>query len=906
MDRGVVGPLTLLCAPAGYGKTNLLVEWMHGTSLPVAWLTIDNDDNDLKRFFRYLIGAMQSLEPNLGAEALDFIQSARGSGLEIGLTLLINEIASLPNDNVLVLDDFQALNDPILLQGINFLLRNLPQNLHLVIASRSEPALDLAALRAKGRVIELGMEDLRFTGQEIGLFFQQVIALRLPAEALHALEKRTDGWVTALQMAALSLRQQPDPTKILTNLEGEAHFLVDFLAEEVLDRQPEEIRQFLLRSSVLNTLTGPLCEAVVKPEAQPGYGMVVLNHLEHEKLFITALDEKHEWFRYHSLFADFLCHIHAEINPLEIPVLQKRAAVWFEQNGNLEEAFQYALSSGDMEWTADLIERNINTLIKTGEVFSLTRWIGQLPDAVIQERINLSLPYAWALIASYRLELASYWLDHVRRKVEELENQTNAVPQADNAGNGLWNIRGGLAVCQSTLALLSQDWDKAAAYSRQANQLLQEGNPFIQSFVVLDDSLYCILSGDTTKAIESLRDTVQIARRANNLLVMIIATCQIADMQALQGKLNQAWDTLHKAQFMAMGPDGKPMPLAGLADIGLGEISLERNDLKEANMYLERGMKATGTMWWLSNLDGMVSLAHLLQVKGDVAGAQAVIEEASRMTQSTESSQLDDTIISAMAVRLALQREDLPLAEQWWRRGAFPDYRDSIHLENYAYHIYEYLVLTQVRLLIAIGRRQGNESYLRRCAVLLESLLHETTRFQRVTSTIEIQVLQAIVQFSLGETEQAVITFRSALALGEPEGYRRIYLDSGRPVSELLALCQSELKESNSPLPSAAFIESLQEALRGEAQLQPGLPSEGERSEPLPVKKDEGPPVSLSAREMEVLRLIADGKSNQEIAAQLYLALNTVKRHAYNIYAKLEVTKRTQAVSKARKLGLLP
>ena len=906
IDRGVLGPLTLLCAPAGYGKTNLLIEWVHGTVLPIAWLSIDNADNDLKRFFRYMISALQTLEPNLGAEALDFIQSTRGSGLEIGLALLVNEIAYLKTDIVMVLDDFQDLENPALLQGIDYFIKNLPQNLHLVIACRNEPVLDLAKLRAKGRVIELEMEDLRFTSQEIGLFFQQATATQPQEEVINVLKMRTDGWATALQMAALSLRHQPDLAKILSNLEGKAHILVDYLAEEVLDRQPEEIRQFLLKSSILNSLTGPLCEAVVKPDAQPGYGMVILNRLERAKLFITAFDEKHEWFRYHTLFADFLRHIHTEINPAEIPVLQKRAALWFEQNGNLEEAFHYAHSSGDMEWTADLIERNINFLFGTGEVFSLMRWISQLPDVVIQQRIRLSLLYAWELIASYRLELARYWLDHVRQKVDDMENQTNNVPQVNEKGNDLWNIRGGLAVCQSTLALLSGDWDQAAEFSRQANQLLQEGNPFIHSFIALDDSLYYILAGDTVKAIESLRNTVRIARLANNVLVMIIATCQMADMQVLQGKLSQAWASLQKAHFMAIGPDSKPLPLAGLADIGMGEILLERNSLKEANTYLERGMQASGTMWWLSNLDGMVSLARLRQIQGDIPGAQAVIEEASRMAFSTESSQLDDTFISAMAVRLALQREDLPTAEQWWKKGAFPDFLASIPLENYAYHIYEYLVLTQVRLLIAIGRYQGRANYLRQGEESLDSLLHEATRFQRVASCIEIQVLQAIIKFSLGETEQAVEIFQSALAMGEPEGFRRIYLDGGQPTVQLIALCQSERKETRDLLPSAAFIESLQTAFQREGLLQRASSSENRISnELLSVEDKEGLPISLSARELEVLKLIADGKSNQEIAAQLYLALNTVKRHVYNIYLKLEVTKRTQAISKARKLGLI-
>jgi len=913
IDRGARGPVTLLCAPAGYGKTNQLIEWARNTESRVAWLTLDRADNDHDRVFRYLVGAFQTLEPHLGEEALDFIQSVKGSGdatssaVEIGLTLLINEISVLPKEIVLVVDDFQVLENPDKLQNAIFLLKNIPSNLHVIIASRSEPDLDLAYLRGKGRVADITADDLRFTGEEVGLFFEQVIGVKLPQETIQALEQRTDGWVTALQMAALSLRRHPDPSILLDNLKGNVRYLVDFLAEEVLDRQPEEIRQFLLKSSILETLTGPLCEAVVNPDIQTGSGTVMLNRLEHARLFITAIDEPHELFRYHTLFADFLRHVHAEINPSEIPILHKRAALWFEQNGNMEEAFRHALSSGDHEWAADLIQRNLQTMINTGAILSLTNWIGQLPDAVVHQRPALGLPHAWGLIASYRLDLARYWLDDVRRRLNELEEQPDTGPRPDEPETGLWNIRGGLAICQSMLALLSGDWEQAAEFSRQATEYLQDEHPFIQSLIALDRSLYFILSGDTVKAIESLRNTVRIARQANHLLVMVLATCQLADMQALQGKLSQAWITLQKARLMAVGPKGEPLQFTAFVDIGLGEILLERNSLEEAKDYLERGMKISETIWLFRNLDSTVSLARLRQIQGDISGSQAVIEEAILLALSTESSQWDETLVSAIAVRLALQRGDLPAAEQWWSRGSFPDFIDRIPVTDYPYHIYEYLVMTQVRLLIAMGRSQNNESYLRQCVELLDSILQEAKRFQRIASVIEIQVSQAIAQYSLGEIQQAVKWARSALALGEPEGFQRVYLDGGQPVVEILVYCQSEQQESNSLLPSNAFLESLQSTLQSEVQLE-SFPLPGSRitSETFTVKSEDGLPITLSAREVEVLKLIAEGKSNQEISAELYLALNTVKRHAYNIYAKLGVQKRTQAVSIARKLGLIP
>ncbi len=911
IDRGVQGPLTLICAPAGFGKTHLLVEWTKKTRISVAWLSLDLEDNDLTRFARYLIGALQTLDPHLGEEFLDFVESTRGSGLEVGAPLLINDLTAFSKEIVLVLDDFQVLENSTLLQRSDFFIKHIPDNLHIIIASRSEPALELALLRARGRVVDLGIEDLRFTGEEVGQFFREAMGLQLPPRTIQVLEKRTDGWVTGLQMAAISLRQRPDSTNLLSNIKGPAHYLIDFLAEEVLDKQPDEIRQFLLKSSILDRLSGPLCEAVVNPQAQPGFGTVMLTRLEQANLFITALDERHDWFRYHPLFADFLRHIHQEINPGEIPILQKRASEWFEQNGDLDEAFHYALDSKDVEWAADLIERSTQTLIATGAIFPLTHSIGQLPDAVIHERPVIGLAYAWGLIALNRLDLARYWLDDVRRRLSELEKLPSGTfsvgsPQAGNEKIGLWNIRGGLAVCESALAVLSGDLEQAAEYSKIAASSLEEENPFIQSLIALDNSIYFLLSGDTQKGIESLRETMRIARQANNLIVMIIANCQLAYTQTMQGRLSQAWATLQKAQYIAMGPDGKPLPLAGLVDIGLGEILLERGALEEANAYLERGCQNVQSMWSLGSLEGLLFLARLRQAQGDRAGAQAVLSEVSQLTSSNESSQWDSKVLSAVGVRLALDADDMAEAEQWWIKGELPEFMERIPIEAYPYYVFEYLQLMQAKFLIRKGQDTGNEDALQFASELLEMLLLEAKRLQRGTSQIEILLLLAQVQAAL-QDKQAANTLLQALALGEPEGYWQIYIDEGWHLSTLLAECLTLQQGSDRYLPSPAFIQRLSAALPQPVDrlLSFRQPVE-QHSGPITTRLEDGLPITLSAREMEVLKLIAEGKSNQEISAELYLALNTVKRHAYNIFAKLEVRKRTQAVSKARQLDLIP
>jgi len=913
INQGVNGPLTLIAAPAGFGKTNLLIEWTKKTSLPVAWLTVDSDDNDLSRFFRYLVGALQTLETGLGEEMLDLIQSSKGSGLEVGLTLLINELSALPKEPILVLDDFHVLEDPLVLKGIDFLLKHSPPNLHLVIASRSEPELDLAYLRAKGRVLELGADDLRFTNEEVVRYFQQAIGLEIPPETAKTLEERTDGWITSLQMAAISLKDQADPATLLANLQGKAHYLSDFLAEEVLDRQPGEIRQFLLRSSILEALTGSLCEAIVKPDAQPGYGTVMLNRLEHANLFITALDENHEWFRYHPLFADFLRQVQAEINPAEIPELHKRAAIWLEGNGNLDEAFRHALDSRDMSWAAEMIERNVPAMINIGEMSALARWIGRLPEEITHKRVLLSIGYAWAMILSHRLDLAQYWLDDVLKSVEQLEKQTGGAPTLgelrtvdDIEKVQVSGIRGGLALCQSYMAMLRGEMEQAAKFSKLAASYFPEENVYLRSFIALDDSISSILSGDTQKTIESLHATARIARQANNPLVMIIATSEVAVAQTTQGQLSKAWETLQKAKYLALGPDGKPNSLSGLIDIVLGEILFERDKLVEARDYLERGCKAIQSIWYLGSLRGKTFLARLHQALGNITEAQDVIEEVVRMALRSDASQWDDALASGLAVRLAVQRDDLVAAEQWWKKGEFPDLNTPIALENYPYHIFEYLLLAQARFLLVRGQETDRVRDVKQAAEMLGTLMPEAERFQRVESQIQILVLQAMAQYALGN-QRGTKTLLRALALGEPEGYRRYYLDEGWRLSDLLRQCRTAQEEAGSHLPSLSFIDSLLEAIQGTGNVIPADQKLNEgRAAPTTAHLEDGLPISLSAREMEVLALIAEGKSNQEISAQLYLALNTVKRHAYNIYTKLEVKKRTQAVSKARQLGLIP
>jgi LuxR family maltose regulon positive regulatory protein len=906
LNEGARGPLTLLAAPAGFGKTSLLAEWARQCPLTIAWLTLDAEDNVRPRFVRYLVRALQTASPGLGAEALEYYLVATNGGTDLGLTVLINEIATLPVELALVLDEYHVVEDPAIHRSLNYLLTHRPHNFHLVIASRTEPALDLAFLRAKGWVVEIRPEDLRFTSEEVDQFLSQTMRLTLAPETVRELAMRTEGWVAGLQLAALSLRHRTDP---LAAPAGNPYYLVEYLAEKMLNRQPEDVRQFLLRSAILEALSGPLCEAVVAPEAPPGWGKTMLERLYRAQLFLTPLNEQHTWYRYHRQVGEFLLQVALDTCPDDVPELHRRAAKWFEAEGRLDDAFRHALAAGDPGWAASLMEPYGRALTGTGESETLTRRIGQLPATVVRQRPALGLAYAWSLVQAFQLDAARLWLDDVE--------QALADPAFDWAGKAR-PTGSELVACRSTLAIFSGDMSTALQLMRTVSEGPPADDPLLESIAGLDHGLVAILQGDTTLAIEALRTATRTARQAQNPLVQLVITCQLAEMQALQGQLTQALATLERARLFTQGPDGRPLPLAGIVDITAGEILRERDQLNQARLALERGIRLTQAWWSLNGLSGLVSLARVVQSQGDPAGAQGLILEAARLALSRESSQWDEVFVSAFATRLALQRGDLPEAALWWQKSGLLDAPEALDRETYPYHIYELLVLTEARYRCALGQDTGEEQELHHSQALLESVLTDAERYQRVTSVIQIRVLQALVLYELGEADEAVELLASALALGEPDGYRRIFLDEGRVMAALLARWGARKPKAGVYLPSPGYVQSLLESAQREAGItapeSPGGSPEHPwtagtaRHSALPTttRTPDGLPVSLSVREVEVMGLIAAGRSNQEISAELFLALNTVKRHVYNVFTKLDVKNRTQAVTRARQLGLIP
>jgi LuxR family maltose regulon positive regulatory protein len=550
-----------------------------------------------------------------------------------------------------------------------------------------------------------------------------------------------------------------------------------------------------------------------------------------------------------------------------------------------------------------LIDRNIEALLEQGEISTLTHWTKKLPRERVHQYPRLGLAYAWGLAVTHEIDEARFWLDDVQRTMDVQGSKQSRQTVADSDDTLPQPSQGELALVRSMVALATGDLQQAADYSSLAVSHLQEGNPFIKSFLALEESMTSIYSGDTAKAMDALSETVAVARRANNLLALIVATCQLAEMQVLQGRLTQAFATLETTRLLAVGGNGKPMTLAGIVDSALGEILRERNRLEQAKEYLERGRQLSRTTWWVSNMEGTVSLARLLHSKGDFPEAQILLDEAFRMASSTEASQWDAASIAATVVRLALQRGDLSAAHRWWEQIRLHELHSEESPKSYPYHAFEYLLLTKARYGLAVGQSTGDKPRLHQALELLRSALTQAEKFTRVSSQIEILVLRAMIEHALDEDDQAVQTLLSALALGEAEGFRRVYLDEGRTMAELLARCLLAQKRAGAYYPSLEYIQSLLEVCRQEVEIRTPATKSGAG---LAAKTLDDRTILLSARELEVLSLVAAGRSNEEIAAELYLALNTVKRHASNIYDKLEVNKRTEAVAKARQLGLIP
>jgi LuxR family transcriptional regulator, maltose regulon positive regulatory protein len=882
LNEGLHRRLILISAPAGFGKTTLLSEWVAGCERPAAWLSLDEGDNDPTRFLAYLVAALHTIAPNIGEGVLGVLQSPQLPPTESILTALLNEITTLPDDFVLVLDDYHVIDARAVDDALAFLIEHLPPQMHLVIATREDPHLPLARLRARGQMSELRAADLRFAPDEAAEFLKGVMGLSLSEEDIAALETRTEGWIAGLQLAALSMRGREDVPGFIRAFAGDNRYIVDYLVEEVLQRQPKRIRSFLLQTSILERLNGPLCDAVTDQEE----GNARLEALERGNFFVVPLDDKRQWYRYHHLFAEVLyAHLMAE-QPDQVSTLHRRASEWYEHNGSAADAIRHTLAAEDFERAADLVELAVPAMRRSRQEATLLGWLKALPDELLHCRPVLGVAYAHVLLASGefegvedRLRDAEQWLDTTADRRARPDAPAAEMVVVDE--EEFRRLPGMIAIARAGQALALGDVADTVKYARRALDLAPEDDHLTRGGAAGFLGLVSWTSGDLEAAHRSYADGMASLQRDGYISDAVGGAIALADIRIAQGRLRQAMRTYERGLQLAT-EQGDPV-LRGTADmyVGMSELYRERNDLDAATQHLLRSKEQGEHTGFPQNpYRWRVAMARIREAQGDLDGALDLLDEAEGLYVSDFYPNVRP--IAALKARVWVAQGRLGEALGWVREQGLSAHDDLSYLREFEH-------ITLARVLLARYKSDREERSVHEAMGLLERLLQAAEEGERTGRVIEILVLQALAHEAQGDSPSALVPLKSALALAEPEGYVRVFVDEGRPMAQLLseAAARGIMPDYTARL-LAAFKAEEQEA--DESRLPPAQPL----AEP------------LSQRELEILQLIAQGLSNREIGERLFLALDTVKGHNRRIFSKLLVQRRTEAVAKARSLNILP
>ena len=891
--------LTLITAPAGFGKTTLLSEWVAGLDRPVAWLSFDESDSDPRRASTYLVAALRALPgaQDLPAPIGDAFLAAvsaqidtRGSVLLIEEMLgsLINEVAAIPHPFALVLDDYHLIENPHTHEGVSFLLDHLPASAHLVIASRSEPPLPIARLRARGQLTELNADDLRFTFEEAAALLGRAAGPSLTAENVARLEARTEGWIAGLQMASLALQglalRGPSPAGETTSafiaaFTGNDRYIMDYLVEEVLQRQPEAVQAFLLQTSVLERLTSSLCDAVT---GQAG-SQAMLEELERNNLFIFPLDNRRQWYRYHHLFAELLRHrLRQQTAPQDLAVLHRRAAEWYEVNGLAAEAIDHALKAPDLERAVRLIEQNALEMLRRNEMDNLLKWLESLNQDTLQSRPFLCIVRAWIAISHGQFDEAEGWAQAAEAALAEAGWQRDYL-NAQGATHR-W-MQGNIDAVRST----ATSGAERISLARRALENLPDGDVLLRSIIALNLGEAYAGHDDVAAARQAFLDAIDIGQRGGNIISTLAAMSGLGELRARLGDLHGAVDMGRQAVQLGIAeskPGGHPVPASGNAHRLLAECFYEWNDLDAALHHATEAVECCRRWGHFTNLVvAYLTLARVQQVRGDAPGVRQtmaatkrLIENAAVRARRTSMPVLEKEVgwmaeLAEMAqAHLWLLQDNLDAVAQWMSRWI--EEHDVPEDASFPY-------LVRPRLLVAQCRYDE-------ALLLLEHALQRAQARQRIAGLIHISSMQACALQAKGEMDHALIPLERALQLAEPGGYIRTFVDQGDSMEVLLRRGHSSATAARSVAPDyvaailAAFRGASERAATGDELLEP-----------------------LSDREMEVLRLIAAQMSNQEIADALVISVNTVKTHIRRLYGKLNVSSRLAAVERGRALGLL-
>ena len=886
LDAGLGQGLVLVCAPAGYGKTVLLTEWAQGVRHPVAWLSLDSGDNDPARFWRYAVAALDRVRPGSGGRLSPLLGPPAPQSFEGLVTALVNELAARPGEDeaLLVLDDYHVIGSRSVHESLGFLLEHLPPGLRLVLASRSDPPLALARLRARGQLAELRAAELRFTTEEAAALLQQVAATprgALSDAVVAALAARTEGWAAGLQLAGLSLRGQPDIAGFVAGFTGSHRYVLDYLAEEVLERQSVQVRAFLLETSVLERLSGALCDAVTGRAGN----QALLGQVERAGLFLVPLDEVRAWWRYHHLFADLLRARLQDEQPGRVAQLHRNAAAWYSEHGLADDAIRHAVAAGEVTWAARLIEQHFDGVYHLrGEAATIQRWLSVLPADLVRSRPRLLLAQALMAATSGRVAAVEPLLDAAERTPAGAAGEPFE-PTAGRAGSMLVNVPALIALHRGYLAQLRGDAEGTAAFASRALAELGEGEWLLGSTIQGFHAVAEWLHGRLAQAEDAFVSSIA-ARRAAGLLTMAVwAGYELSQVQRAQGRLDAAVRTSQQMLELTAPLGRPPLPAAGPAYVALAEVAYQRNELDTALRRVTEGIALCRQFVYTTPLaTGLATLAWIRQARGDPAGAIEAIGEA-ELASPRLAGLLNP--VPAQRARLLLAHGDLAGAARWTSERGLgaddePDYpREPGHL-------------VLARVLLAHGRPG-------QALPLLDRLYASAVAQDRAGSLIELGSLRALALAASGDEAGAVDALAESLTLACPQGFLRVFADEGAPMANLLgrliAAQRAEHAAARSvPLGCVAQLMKAFGDQRTEACSGPGTST---AAVPAMVEP-------LTERELEVLGMLAAGRPNQAIARDLVVALDTVKKHVSHILDKLGAANRTQAVARARQLGLIP
>lgn len=849
--------IILVSAPAGYGKTSLASQWVRHLSIPHVWLSLEKDDNDLVRFLVYLIAALGQIIPSVDASIISMLQSPQPSSIQDVLSVILNRTDTFEGDFVIVLDDYHLVEEPLIHQAVEFIIDHMPLPMHLVIITRADPPMRLARLRGQRKIADLRMRDLRFRKEEAAEFLRSIMDVEIRGTDLSKLLNRTEGWITGLQMAAVSMKGKDDPGLYIETFSGSHHYILDYLLEEVFSLQAPDVQDFLLKTSILDRLSADLCDEVLDIRTSSE----ILRQLEKSNLFIVPLDDNRHWYRYHALFADLLRIRLMEEKPKEVHICHSRASSWFYANGFLRNAVDHAISANDFKRAVTIISDIAEEMLKDSLVSTLRRWVRKLPEEMIKMHPELDFLALWAqMVFEYDYQIIEDRLNRLKANTPELQ--------------------GRIAAMHAFIKMSEADFDTAGSYAGQALEGLSIDDDYFRSIALWVLGLCRATRQNLKEAAEILSDLLEESRKCGNTMFVVMTASQLGKIELRLGNIEEAKTLFSQGLDAARIAEGDYLPIAGEAFMGLGELYREVDDLDKAADFLLEGIELTSQWRDVAAMEGYLSLSRVRQAQEQWDSAQDALDKAMRLAIKYDAIDVDDRLVRMHQARFWLIRGEMQKVEAWAQEVGFDHVIENGFIDKSG--ILYYLLLTRESILFTqFLIRKGSFHK------ALEWIEKQLPAFQQLGKTdviIELHLYRASAFDALGREEDCIKELNQVLQLAEGTGFRRLFLDLDDLAVGLLRKYQSRLKFSN-------FLEDLRKP--AEQKIRTTQKTVEELIEP------------LTDRERDILRFLPTNLTTPEIAEEMVIGVNTVRTHIKNIYGKIGAHDRSEAVRRSRKLKII-